>query len=125
MRKTDYLLLTVICLVALAGYLFFHTSDTKTAKELIIQHETKVIQKIDLGKVTAETKLEIPVQDGTLTLFYDKDGAWVASSPCPEKLCMHQGKITRAGQTIACLPEKVLLTITTPGKEAEYDAIIR
>jgi hypothetical protein len=125
MRKTDYLLLAVICLVALAGYLFFHSADTRTAKLLIIQHDNKVIERIDLGKVTAETRMEVPVQDGTLTLMYDKKGAWVESSPCPEKLCIHQGKITRTGQTIACLPEKVLLTITTPGKEAEFDAIIR
>ncbi len=125
MRKTDYLLLTAICLIALAGYLFFHSSDTKAAKLLIIQHDNKIIQRIDLGKVKAETRLEIPVQDGTLTIMYDKNSAWVASSPCPEKLCVNQGKISKAGQTVACLPEKVLLTVTTPGKEAEYDAIIR
>lgn len=29
MRKTDYLLLTAIFLMALAGYLFYHNGDTK------------------------------------------------------------------------------------------------
>lgn len=125
MRKTDYLLLTAICLMALAGYLFFNSPDTKGAKLLIIQHDNKIIERIDLTKVKSETKLTVPVQDGTLTIMYDKTGARVIASPCPEKLCVNQGKITKAGQTIACLPEKVLLTITTPGKEAEHDAIIR
>ena len=86
MRKTDYLLLVVICLVALAGYLFFHSTDNKTAKLLIIQHDNKVIERVDLEKVTAETRLDVPVQDGTLTLMYDKKGAWVESSPCPKAL---------------------------------------
>ena len=125
MRKTDYILLAAIFLISLAGYLFFHSSDTKAAKLLIIQHENKIIERIDMNKVKAETKLAIPVQDGTLTVMYDKTKAWVAASPCPEKLCVQQGKISKPGQTIACLPEKVLLTITTPGKEADHDAIIR
>ena len=125
MRKTDYLLLTAIFLMALAGYLFFHTGDTKGAKLLIIQQDNKIVERIDLSKAKAETMVAIPVPDGTLTVMYDKNKAWVKSSPCPEKLCIHQGKISKAGQTIACLPEKVLLTITTPGKEAEQDAILR
>lgn len=125
MRKTDYLLLTAICLMALAGYLFFHNGDTKGAKLLIIQQENKIMARIDLSKVKAETKLAIPVQDGTVIIMYDSNKAWIKSSPCPEKLCIQQGKISKAGQTIACLPEKVLLTITTPGKEAEQDAILR
>ena len=42
---------------------------------------------------------------------------------CPDKLCINQGKIAKTGQTIICLPNKVMVTIK--GEAGEYDAIVR
>jgi len=47
---------------------------------------------------------------------------FVVSSPCPNKLCILQGKISRPGQWIACLPNKVFIRIEA-GHSAEADAI--
>ena len=91
----------------------------------MVKQDQQVLQRIELKKITAETKLIVPVADGELTILYDRDGARVTSSPCPDKVCIHQGKITRSGQTIACVPEKVLVTITTAAKENDHDAILR
>ena len=41
--------------------------------------------------------------------------AFVETSPCPNKLCILQGKISRPGQWIACLPNRVFLHVS--GKE--------
>ncbi len=35
----------------------------------------------------------------------------VLSSPCPEKICVKTGRIGKPGQWIACLPNRVLITI--------------
>jgi hypothetical protein len=37
--------------------------------------------------------------------------AYVESSPCPNKLCVLQGRISRPGQWIACLPNRVFISI--------------
>ncbi len=36
---------------------------------------------------------------------------FVLSSPCPNKICILQGRISRPGQWIACLPNKVFIRI--------------
>ena len=67
-------------------------------------------------------------QKGThkeLVIHYNKDGAWVESSPCPDKICIKEGRIQKPGETIACVPEKVLLTLQSAAKEREHDAILR
>jgi hypothetical protein len=35
----------------------------------------------------------------------------VVDSPCPEKICVKSGSISRPGQTIACLPNRVFVVI--------------
>jgi len=125
MRKNDFLLLGLLLLLAGAGYLFSYFGATSAHKILIIQHNDKIVQRLDLKNEKVEKKLAIPTEHGEVIVRYDKDGARVSSSPCPDKICIHQGKITKAGDAIACLPEKVLVALTTPGKEQEHDAILR
>jgi hypothetical protein len=35
----------------------------------------------------------------------------IVESPCPEKICIRTGAISRPGQTIACLPNQVIVVI--------------
>ena len=35
----------------------------------------------------------------------------VVDSPCPDKICVAAGSISRAGQFIACLPNRVSITL--------------
>lgn len=55
--------------------------------------------------------------------FEIKDGAIrVAKSPCRNKICVHTGFISNPAQTIACLPEKMLVKIK--GKEKGIDLVV-
>jgi len=125
MRKADYLVLVALVLIAAIGYGLLALRGNSSNKILIIKHDNAIVERIALKGVQAETKLSIPVKDGTIKIRYDKNGAWVESSPCPDKICVHQGKITKPGETAACVPEKVLLAIEEPAKEAEHDAIVK
>ena len=125
MRKADYLVLVALVLIAALGYGLLALRGNSSNKILIIKHDNAIVERIALKGVQAETKLSIPVKDGTIIIRYDKNGAWVESSPCPDKICVHQGKITKPGETAACVPEKVLLAIEEPAKEAEHDAIVK
>ena len=53
--------------------------------------------------------------DYRLTILLDRDGARVAASDCPGQDCVHTGTITRAGQSIVCLPEQVVVQLTGGG----------
>ena len=67
---------------------------------------------------------EIPiVQDGVTTnVLTIRDGrADMTEADCPDKLCVSQGKISRSGQTIICLPNKTMVTIK--GGKSEYDGV--
>ena len=41
-----------------------------------------------------------------------KDGeVWVSEATCPDKICVHQGKIHMDGEIIVCLPNKMTAQI--------------
>jgi len=45
----------------------------------------------------------------------------VVDSPCPTKVCVHTGAVDRTGAQIACLPNRVLVTVEGRPRKA-YDA---
>ena len=43
---------------------------------------------------------------------------------CPDQLCVHQNAIDKTGQTIVCLPNKVVVTVEN-GEEDEVDIMAK
>lgn len=68
----------------------------KTQQEVLVNNETNNILMIEgpLG-IT-----EVHIHQGKV---------WVSSSPCPDKVCIHMGKIPDNGGFIACLPNRVII----------------
>lgn len=48
-------------------------------------------------------------------------GAFFAASPCENKTCLSEGKISRRGMWIACLPNGVFAMVE--GGESQFDAM--
>lgn len=42
---------------------------------------------------------------------------------CPDKLCVHQGYISRVGEVLVCIPNKVVVEIKSDDSEKELDGI--
>ena len=49
-------------------------------------------------------------------------GVRVTQSDCPTQDCVHTGQISRAGQSIVCLPAHIVITLV--GASADYDVIV-
>ena len=58
---------------------------------------------------------------GEIKIVIDNGRVRFSSSPCPKKYCIHQGWINKVNQTIVCLPNQILISITD-GNES-YDSV--
>ena len=38
--------------------------------------------------------------------------AWIADADCPDALCVHMGKISKAGESVICLPHRLVVEVT-------------
>lgn len=57
----------------------------------------------------------------TLTVAAENGAVRVSESDCPNQDCVHSGAISRAGQSVVCLPARVAVTLE--GAAADYDLI--
>ena len=115
MKKRDIILIASILIIAIALFLIV---------ELTKEEGAGVTVKVD-GVEVAEYSLSkngtYPLNGGTNILVIEDGRAYLIDANCPDKLCVHQGKISRTGEVITCLPNK--LTVTVFGVEESVDLI--
>ena len=115
MKKRDIILIASVLLIAAALFLVL---------ELTKEAGARVVVKVD-GQEIAEYSLEkdgtYPLNGGTNILVIEGGKAYLTDANCPDKLCVHQGKISMTGETITCLPNK--LTVTVFGTKESVDLV--
>ena len=80
----------------------------------------------EYGEYPLYTDAEVRIggKDSYNLLVIKGGEAEIAEASCPDKLCVHQGKISFDGQSIICLPNKVVVEITG-GEQSNYDAVAK
>ena len=64
----------------------------------------------------------LKINGGTNTVQIENGKVKMAAANCPDQICVHQKAISRNGESIICLPNKIVLKIVD-GEEAELDAV--
>ena len=75
---------------------------------VLVQVDGEEIQSFSLSK---STTYEINGTEGTNLLHIENGSAWLEDADCPDQICVNTGKIKYAGQSIICLPHKVVVEI--------------
>lgn len=67
-------------------------------------------RKFSVTGPLGETRIEI--SDGAVRIL---------SSPCQQKICVNRGWLSHAGETVACLPNRISVTLL--GDDPRFDAM--
>ncbi len=105
MKKKDFILIGAIIAISLVLLVCVNLTQKEGAG---------VVVKID-GKEIAEYPLYVdgtyPLNGGTNILVIKGGYAYLSEANCPDHLCVQQGKISKTGQVITCLPNKLTVTV--------------
>ena len=120
LKKQDILLLAAL----LAGVLLlgaFLMLTRKSGAEVVVKVAGEQVTSISLDK---DTKYTIHgVNGGTNELVIADGQVWLEEASCPDKLCVHQGKIQYAGQSIICLPPAVSAKMGRSGASSSANSL--
>jgi hypothetical protein len=75
------------------------------------------VKVLDLDRAR-NVEVEGPL--GTTTMSIEDGTVRFVDSPCPHKLCVKRGRVSRVGDLIACVPNGVVARISG---ESDYDGI--
>uniref|UniRef100_A0A7C3MIU2 NusG domain II-containing protein n=1 Tax=Dictyoglomus thermophilum TaxID=14 RepID=A0A7C3MIU2_DICTH len=110
MKKANLLIfILLISSIISIIYLFLPKGETKF---LVIQVENREVLRIPLTKLKSGDKYKVkgPLGDSIFEYIEGK-GVHMISSPCPDKICIKQGFINKTGESIVCLPNRVIITL--------------
>ena len=94
-------------------------ASTDSQAKLVIYQDGQVVQEIEINH---KEMINLKVISGQMNIEIDPvQGVRVVNADCPAHICTHAGLIKQAGETIICLPNKVLLELK--GSRNEYNAI--
>ena len=110
----DGLAAAIVAALAIFTAAWYYGGLARSGPLTAIVHRGQVVQTVELDRLTEEMTVTVE-GDYHLTILLDRDGVRVAESDCPGQDCVHTGTITRAGQSIVCLPEQVVVQLTGGG----------
>lgn len=121
LRRNDVIfiaaLLAVVAIVGACLYFFRGEGDTVT-----VAVDGKVIATYPLSVDRVE---DIRTDHEGLNRLVIRDGkAYVETASCPDGICAAHKPIHREGESIVCLPNKVVITVQTAKDADEPDMVL-
>ena len=113
MKKNDFIFAGIVFLIAISTFLLIPKESANIAK---ITVDGKLYSTVSLEN---DTKIEI---NDTNVAVVRNGEIYMESATCPDKLCVHQGKISDSSKKIVCLPNKVIIEAL---KESSIDKVVR
>jgi hypothetical protein len=119
--KLDFIFLGVLLLAGVILYAAFYLRSPSSDAAVRITVDGDEYGTFSLNE---EQTVSICDADGNVTnvLTISGEKADMVEADCPDLLCVHQKAVSLNGETIVCLPNKVVVTVEN-SKEAQLDGI--
>ncbi len=121
--RNDVIFIVVLLLLVsgfgLCFYLFRGEGD-----KVVVTVDGKAFGTYSLAE-DVRVEIRTGVQDEELNILVIKDGkAYVESATCPDGICAGHKPISREGESIVCLPHKVVITVYATEEKDAPDIVV-
>lgn len=118
MKKNDLILSAILLVTAILLFAAFNIFASKKGENVEIFVDGSLYKKVSLSQ---DEIITITGSSGGTNVLVIKDlKVYMKEADCPDKVCVHQGSISRSNETIVCLPNRIVVKIT--GKADSPDA---
>ena len=106
--RNDFILIAVIVLVAIISFLIFKLTQ-KSGMGITVNIDGKTVAEYALDK---DLKKDIVTDYGKNVLVIKNGKAYILEADCPDKICVGHKAISKTGESIVCLPHKLVVTVS-------------
>lgn len=105
--KSDLILLVVCIMAGIIAVLVIHL-NSKTGLYVKVSVDGEEVETFNLDR---DTEYVVKTDAGNNKLVIKDRQAYVSDADCPDKICVKHSHISRVGDTIICLPHKLVVEI--------------
>ncbi|MBD7915153.1 NusG domain II-containing protein [Clostridium sp. Sa3CUN1] len=122
-KKLDFVIIAVLMVLSFLPEIILGASVGKglnnTYAEITVAG--KLYKRVPLSVHTGEEIIEVNTKWGTNIVEVKDNKIGIIDADCPDKVCMNPAYIEKAGESLVCLPHKVMIEIKG---ELEEDIIL-
>lgn len=110
--KGDKILVFFILITAFlifAGFQVYSFAGSKTY--VIIEQNGNMVQRVSLGKNNPKMHIRVPTELGENIVEIDGERVRMLTAHCADGDCVRQSFISKQGQVIVCLPNRIVIKI--------------
>ncbi len=105
MKKNDWILIVLVAAVAGFFLVFQFLKPVQGTLEVEISIDGELY-----GRYNLEDEQKIEIHDTNLVEI-SEGTAKMTWAECPDQICVHHKEISRTGESIICLPNKIVVSI--------------
>lgn len=118
--RNDLLLGAGILLIAGVAAIVYTIMVPSKSGKVVVKVDGEVVGTYPLSE---DRETVIQTENGTNHLVIKDGTAYLKEADCPDQLCVKQGKISKTGKLIICLPHKLIIEIVS-GEESGLDGVV-
>lgn len=117
--KNDLIVIGFIVFASMMLLILYRAVQSQNGSVIIYQNG----ERIRTCLLTEEQTITIgDPMEGYNILVISKDGVYIREADCPDRLCVKHRKISKGGESIICLPHKLVVQIEAEDAE-QLDAV--
>ena len=121
LKKRDIILIVSLLVVGIIALVIWHFVYSVDGKYVTIEQRDNLI---GIYPLNVDKEIEIEHRGEVVNKIVIEDGyCYMKEAKCPDHLCIKQGKVNKSGQTIVCLPNRVVVTVVD-SDSSDYDSIV-
>ena len=103
--------LLVVLLAAGCGVAVWGGNETARDLTAVISVDGETAETVALSSLSGPEERTLTANGYTLHLVLSPEEVYMEAADCPTQDCVHTGTITRAGQSIVCLPARIIIRL--------------
>lgn len=122
LKKGDCILLAVILCVCTVCFIAMHYF-VPSGNTAVISVDDK---QVNVMRLTENEEYNIVINGEITNTVVVEDGyVYVKNASCPDKICQMHKRISKKGESIVCLPNKVVITVNGNQTNEEIDGVAK
>lgn len=121
--RNDIILAAVILIIAVAGLLFIKFTKAP-GNSVVVKIDGKEVVTYSLSD-NVRYEIKTGENDEHLNvLVIEKGTAYITEANCPDGICKDYRPISYVGETIVCLPHKVVVEVIGESADVSLDVVV-